>query len=482
VCRVPGQPFAPQSEGRWPALSLGFLFLTGAALVGLSSAVPGREELLPTIACVVAALVTGAILVAWGRPLALGALAGVLGLGAVLITVVIAASGRPAALDAVLYVWVTAYAGYFFPRRWLAATVAVIGLLYVAALTSAATADRAQHFLLVVGGAAGAGVFVALLRAQADRLVDQRLEAARTDALTGLPNRTQLAVRAGTALARARRTGTGVALLLVDLDEFKLVNDALGHAAGDELLRQAGARLHGTVRDTDTVARLGGDEFAVLLEPVDDADGAAEAAERTVAALCAGFDLGDETVQLPCSIGIALAGPGHDLERLLRDADLAMYAAKARGGGYAFFEDAMHQEVRRRRELTRDMQAAADREELVLDFQPIVDLRRETVVAVEALVRWEHPQHGLLAPDAFIPLAEQSGAIVELGRWGSPTPAGPPRPGPTGRTGPSRRPCRSTCRRASCSTRRSRRASATPCAPAGCRRTASCSRSRRPWS
>jgi diguanylate cyclase (GGDEF)-like protein/PAS domain S-box-containing protein len=239
------------------------------------------------------------------------------------------------------------------------------------------------------------------------------------DTLTGLANRALFEDRLAQALVRGLRGGGLPAVLFIDLDDFKTVNDSLGHAAGDELLQAVAARLDAAVRAQDTVARLGGDEFAVLLEDLAGADEALTLAERVGAALAPPLALAGREVRPSASIGVARAERGEaTAEELLRNADVAMYAAKERGKAQvAGFEPHMHEEVVERLELTGELAAAIEAGDLALQYQPIVDLQGGGIVAVEALVRWNHPVRGRLAPDRFIPLAESSGLIVPLGDW-----------------------------------------------------------------
>jgi diguanylate cyclase (GGDEF)-like protein/PAS domain S-box-containing protein len=237
------------------------------------------------------------------------------------------------------------------------------------------------------------------------------------DGLTGLANRTLFAERVEHALAR---TGHGdLAVLFIDLDDFKHVNDSLGHAAGDQLLVAAARRLQGALRPSDTAARLGGDEFAVLLERVADADAAAAVAARVLDTLHQPFGLNGRTIPIKASLGVATGRPGVDgAEELLRNADVAMYAAKAGGKDrYELFHPDMHEDMLQRLELETELRHAADRDQLVLHYQPIVELVSGRITRVEALVRWDHPTKGLLPPPAFIPMAEDQGLIGPIGNW-----------------------------------------------------------------
>jgi diguanylate cyclase (GGDEF)-like protein/PAS domain S-box-containing protein len=241
---------------------------------------------------------------------------------------------------------------------------------------------------------------------------------AHHDPLTGLANRALLVDRLQHALARSARSGTTVAVLFADLDRFKVVNDSLGHAAGDALLVEVAVRLQATLRLEDTVARFGGDEFVMVCSDLGGPQEAEVIAARVVAALSRPHELDGREVIAPPSIGIALAsGAGVDAEDLIADADLAMYQAKSAGRGcWALFSPALRGDTERV-ELEADLRHAVERGELVLHYQPVVDLRSGRIVGAEALVRWQHPERGLLAPDAFLPLAEDSGLIVPVSRW-----------------------------------------------------------------
>jgi len=251
------------------------------------------------------------------------------------------------------------------------------------------------------------------------REVEQRLaHAAHHDSLTNLPNRTLFRLRLDEALARARR-GIGFALLCLDLDRFKEVNDTLGHPIGDRLLVAAADRLKAELRETDTLARLGGDEFAIiqsfLLQPQE----AAALARRLIESLSRPFIIDDHHVVVGVSIGIALAPQDSgESEGLLSAADMALYRAKSDGRGiWRYFEPAMNQRMQERRELELDLRRALSEEQFELFYQPIVDVASRRVKSFEALLRWRHPQRGLLSPDLFIPLAEEIGLIAPLGEW-----------------------------------------------------------------
>jgi diguanylate cyclase (GGDEF)-like protein/PAS domain S-box-containing protein len=247
----------------------------------------------------------------------------------------------------------------------------------------------------------------------------QLMHQAFHDPLTGLANRALLRDRTEHALARTRRhPSPRPALLFLDLDNFKMVNDSLGHAAGDSLLVEAARRLLACVRASDTVGRLGGDEFAVFIEDPADDEGCTKAAERIISALGRPFTVLGREVFVGASLGIAVAQEVDDADDLLRNADMAMYMAKTRGKGrFERFAPEMHVTAVERIELETDLRFAIEQGNLVLHYQPIVILDTGEITGVEALVRWQHPRRGLLAPMQFIPLAEETGLILPLGAW-----------------------------------------------------------------
>ncbi|MEA2447520.1 MAG: hypothetical protein QOK47_1157 [Actinomycetota bacterium] len=238
------------------------------------------------------------------------------------------------------------------------------------------------------------------------------------DSLTGLPNRELFADRVFQAVARQERESRPLAVMFIDLDDFKTVNDSLGHAAGDQLLITAASRIRSAIRPADTAARLGGDEFAVLIESFHGERDVAVVAQRIIEKLRNRFTLEGKEVSVHGSVGIAISYGTVTADELLRNADMAMYAAKNKGKGrYEIFDGSMEEGVMERLELKTELERALDDNQFIIKYQPIVDLETGRMVALEALLRWNHPHRGILPPAQFIPLAEDSGLIIPIGDW-----------------------------------------------------------------
>jgi diguanylate cyclase (GGDEF)-like protein len=265
----------------------------------------------------------------------------------------------------------------------------------------------------------GAGWLMTLEDITERRLAEERIShMAHHDALTGLPNRALFHDRLEESVARSKR-GEMSALLYLDLDHFKAVNDTLGHPVGDALLCEVSRRLRQQVREIDTVARLGGDEFAVVQTIVRQPEDATTLAERIIETLSLPYDLLGNPVIIGTSIGIAIVpGDGDDPDDLMKKADIALYAAKAAGRGcYRFFEPAMDALMQARRALEADLRRALTAGEFEVYYQPLMNIKTRSINGFEALLRWNHPERGLVPPDEFVPLAEEIGLIIPLGKW-----------------------------------------------------------------
>jgi diguanylate cyclase (GGDEF)-like protein/PAS domain S-box-containing protein len=279
--------------------------------------------------------------------------------------------------------------------------------------------DFEMNIVNMLGDKDVAGLVVTMRDVTVKRELARELEQrVFRDDLTKLANRSLFMDRLDQARLRSRRTGSGIAVMFIDLDDFKAVNDGLGHAAGDTLLCAVSGRLSECLRPSDTIARLGGDEFAVLLDGVADVDEVMTVAHRLLEVLQLPVEIDELSVTVPASIGIAMAEQGHAHTNLMRDADIALYRAKEQGKNrIALFDTSMGWEAYSRLRLRTQLESAVENEELRVLFQPIISLGSSEIVGVEALVRWEHPKLGTLSPSEFVPIAEESALITILGRW-----------------------------------------------------------------
>jgi diguanylate cyclase len=300
--------------------------------------------------------------------------------------------------------------------------LAATSLILPIALAAQAATGRDVSIAPLIGGTMALFLLVVLRLAIVARQLDRSrwllAHEATHDALTGLGNRSLYGTRVQQAIEASRTTPSRVAVLCIDLDDFKTINDSLGHAAGDAMLREIGTRLRSVVRRADSVARLGGDEFAVLVND-EPADAALEVADRLLAEISRPIAVAPSTyTQTSASIGIAYGAQGESVDSLLRDADVAMYLAKNHGKGrWEVYRPGMRQNVVDRFELRSDLLHALGRDELFLHYQPIVEVETGRIGGIEALVRWRHPTRGRIEPSRFIGLAEESGLIVPIGHW-----------------------------------------------------------------
>jgi diguanylate cyclase (GGDEF)-like protein len=239
------------------------------------------------------------------------------------------------------------------------------------------------------------------------------------DSLTALPNRSMFSKLLQQAISLARRNGTQLAVLFVDLDRFKNINDTLGHEAGDLLLQEVGKRLQGCLRESDTVARLGGDEFVALLPALRDAADVEVIAHKILAATSKSFVVHGQEFRVTASVGVSTyPKDGEDEQSLMKNADIAMYQAKEEGkNNFQFYSSQMNTNSFERLALESSLRRALDRDEFQLHYQPKIDARSDGIVGMEALLRWQHPELGMVAPTKFIPVAEETGLIVSIGKW-----------------------------------------------------------------
>ncbi|WP_340292860.1 putative bifunctional diguanylate cyclase/phosphodiesterase [Aquipuribacter hungaricus] len=404
--------------------ALGVLYLAGAALALLWTALPhgpGADEAVVATMAAIAAVMGAALAAGVADRAPLGAFHAVIGAIQVVISVGFAAGGAPDNDIRLFYLWATPFAAFYFAPRdalrhgvWSAACFAT-----VLSLSAEPTPVLLRLFLLTMGSLAAVGLLVGHVASWVRRSRRELQHAAWHDSLSGLPNRELFDVRTCEALAARDRTGGAVHVLLVDLDHFKLVNDTYGHHSGDELITAVAGRLRLALGAGATVARMGGDEFAVVVaDPTGDLDLDVVLA-RLPAAWAEPVVLSGALVPVSASVGVASAtGPGSTAEQLLRDADVALYRAKdTQRGSVRRFDAVLRVEVERRTRLDHELHGAVARGEMSLVYQPVVDLAGDRTVGAEALLRWHSPTLGPVPPSEFVPVAEDNGLVVPIGRY-----------------------------------------------------------------
>ncbi len=406
--------------------ALGVLYAVGGSVCLLWTTLPHEPDRGDAVAVRMACL---AIVLAFGLAV-LGSdrtSVPVLHVAIALIQVIIAvgyvAEGEPAGDGRLFFIWATPFACFYFGAKGAAAHTLWTAVVFAASLMLMPDETHVMApgvYLITMGTVAAAAWLVTWAAHKLREAVEAQRHLALHDPLTGLPNRSMLAIRAADAVRMYAMRGGTLAVMVIDLDRFKLVNDTYGHTLGDDLLKEIAPRLTQVVRSTDLVVRLGGDEFGVLIYDADSAFDVEALAARISAAWADPILLGGSmTIHTAASIGIAVATSTDDsAESLLRDADAAMYVAKrANPGGWALFDDRMREGMAERLELEHLLSEAISRNELSLVFQPIADLRRSQVCHAETLVRWNSPVRGPVSPDLFIPVAEETGLIFPIGTW-----------------------------------------------------------------
>jgi diguanylate cyclase (GGDEF)-like protein len=414
---------APDPSTGWMARALGALYTCGGLLAVAWVSIPHEDRTGDgvVLATATAAVLLGAGLLVvrsgrWPRWVLHACIAGI----QVVVSLAYVAVGSAGTDGRFFYAWATPYSAFFFGRRAMAVHAGWTAVCQVVslALIGDPLAESARSFLMTTGTVVAVGMLVSLV---ADRMRDSQEKlrhAALHDHLTGLVNRRGISVALDRALDGARRGGTSVAVVLVDLDRFKLVNDTHGHHVGDRMLAEVAPRLVAAVRAGDTVGRMGGDEFAVVCPDVRGEADLVPLLARLHEAWQRPVRL--ETGELPISgsVGVVLCAGTETAESVLRDADVALYRAKdVQRGSVVVFDASLRRTVERETTLDRALRGALSRDELAVHYQPIVDIRTEEVVGAEALLRWTSAELGPVSPAEFVPLAEDRGLIADIGAW-----------------------------------------------------------------
>ena len=404
--------------------ALGILYAFGGSLALVWTTLPHQPDRGDAVAVAMACLaiaIASALVVGADRASAL-VLHSAIGVVQLVIAVGYLAEGEPYGDGRLFFIWATPWACLYFGAKAAAAHTLWTAAVFATSLLLMPTETHrmaAGVYLITMGTVTATACLVSWVAHKLHAAVAAQRHLALRDPLTGLPNRSMLALRAADAVRIYAERGGTLAMMVIDLDRFKLVNDTYGHTLGDRLLKEVAPRLTNAVRASDLVVRLGGDEFGILIYDADATFDVGALAGRVSAAWADPVLLGSMAAHTGASMGIAVAtSPADSAESLLRDADAAMYVAKRTDpGGWLLFDDRMREGMAERLQLEHLLSGAIENDELHLVYQPIVDLRRAQICHAEALLRWDTPVRGPVSPALFVPLAEETGLIFPLGRW-----------------------------------------------------------------